>query len=116
MGLFAFTFKCSDSVDLFAEDERSQLYMDMIRKRPEPAEQKTQLRNRRFLAMERLCEQGDYFSLEKMRERAPLLFDTMLDGHLHDCGECYAGEVICVQRRLSCDRAWNSSRAPSSPV
>jgi hypothetical protein len=36
------------------------------------------------MAMQQLKEEGDYFSLSKMRERCPFEFDTMVADHLRD--------------------------------
>lgn len=45
-----------------------------------------QIKNRRFMALQKL-KQGDYFSLESMRMREPLLFDTMIAENLNDSGK-----------------------------
>ncbi|CAJ0586382.1 unnamed protein product, partial [Mesorhabditis spiculigera] len=45
---------------------------------------KSQVRNRRYAALENLKKEGKYFSHEKMREREPLLFDRMIGRHLEE--------------------------------
>jgi len=72
-------------IDCFpANDERCRVYIESIEARKDEPSNKRLIRNRRFMAMQKLKDDGDYFSLEKMRERAPFLFDTMIGDHLHD--------------------------------
>ncbi|CAD5233759.1 unnamed protein product [Bursaphelenchus xylophilus] len=71
-------------ISLFSDDSTNLMYFDMIRKAKLSSEKSRDLRNQRFLAMQKLKGQGEYFSLDKMRERDPALFDLMLGGHLRD--------------------------------
>ncbi|CAD5229879.1 unnamed protein product [Bursaphelenchus okinawaensis] len=73
-----------DDLKLFEDDEANQIYFDLIRRKKSNGKQHKDLRNQRFLAMQQLKTEGEYFSLDKMRERDPDLFDLMLGAHLND--------------------------------
>ncbi|KAI6234640.1 DUF2052 domain-containing protein [Aphelenchoides fujianensis] len=72
-------------LDCFPLSERCEPFIRLIRERPPKRKDRDfAVRNRRFLAMQKLKEGGDYFSLSKMRERAPMHFDLMVGNHLLD--------------------------------
>ncbi|XP_066281469.1 coiled-coil domain-containing protein 97-like isoform X2 [Branchiostoma lanceolatum] len=50
-------------------------YMKEIRKRLDNAKKKTGVKNRRYEAMQRMLQDGSYFSEEEMRQRDPLLYE-----------------------------------------
>ena len=53
-----------------------------IRTRLNVAANQTIVKNRRFEAMKRLVEQGEYFEDELLKERDPLLYEQMVGQHL----------------------------------
>ncbi|VDK57981.1 unnamed protein product [Cylicostephanus goldi] len=67
-------------------DETDPLITFMIgqieKRKPDAQQQKT----RRFLALQKLMEEGKYFSDEKMREREPYLYDVMVGKYSNEQG------------------------------
>eukprot|EP00730_Choanoeca_flexa_P009940 TRINITY_DN14476_c0_g1_i1.p1 TRINITY_DN14476_c0_g1~~TRINITY_DN14476_c0_g1_i1.p1 ORF type:complete len:287 (+),score=67.18 TRINITY_DN14476_c0_g1_i1:77-937(+) len=45
---------------------------------------KARIKNRRFAKMQQLLKQGDYFSNEEMKQRAPWLYDSMIGKYMTD--------------------------------
>ena len=71
---------------LFDENSPAQKYfLDLIKARP-TRPNLHQIRNRRYLELQKLQAEGQYFSNEKMREREPFLFDMMVGQYLDDRG------------------------------
>ncbi|XP_078675297.1 coiled-coil domain-containing protein 97-like isoform X2 [Branchiostoma floridae x Branchiostoma belcheri] len=50
-------------------------YMKEVKKRLDNAKKKTGVKNRRYEAMQRMLQDGSYFSEEEMRQRDPLLYE-----------------------------------------
>lgn len=89
-GLIAFIrlqkpFYYSEYIDIFPPTDRCAPYIKLIRARPSTSDRRRIVRNRRFVALQRLKNEG-FFSLEQMRERAPFLFDEMITPHLGESG------------------------------
>ena len=73
------------------EDYVTNFYINLIKRRIEAKVPGTKAaneeKNKRYLQLLKLKEAGNYFSNEKMRERAPALFDSMVGQYLNDEGE-----------------------------
>ncbi|KAI6207105.1 DUF2052 domain-containing protein [Aphelenchoides besseyi] len=90
----------SEFLDCFPSDsERCEPYVRLIRDRPaQHADRDFAIRNRRFMAMQKLKQNGTYFSLEKMRERAPMHFDLMVGGQLLDSEKIHLRPTVEVRQ------------------
>ncbi|KAE9548399.1 hypothetical protein FO519_008393 [Halicephalobus sp. NKZ332] len=70
------------------EDYVTNFYIKLIKERIESKVAGTKVakkeKNQRYLQLLKLKEDGNYFSNEKMRERAPVLFDSMVGQYLDD--------------------------------
>ncbi|KAK6617937.1 hypothetical protein RUM43_014166 [Polyplax serrata] len=59
-------------------------YVTVLKKHPSGKEKNIARRNRRFEAMRRLENNGDYFSEEEMKKREPLLYFQMVGQYLNE--------------------------------
>lgn len=75
-------------IDCFPKNDRCQPYLDLISARKDQDNNRL-VRNRRFMALQKLKDNGEYFSLEKMRERAPHHWDLMIGDHIPDSGSFF---------------------------
>lgn len=79
----------SEFLPLFeSQVESDNVYLDKIAQEERNAKRNAQIedrrvRNIRYLALQKLRDEG-YFSNEKMREREPMLFDSMVGKYLED--------------------------------
>ncbi|XP_008328376.1 coiled-coil domain-containing protein 97 isoform X2 [Cynoglossus semilaevis] len=67
-----------------SSDPRAQHYSKVIRRRAAECTNRTRVRNQRYAALRALQKEGEYFSEEQMRMRAPLLYEQYIGRYLTD--------------------------------
>lgn len=70
--------------DHVSSDPRAQHYSKVIQRRAASCTNKTRVRNQRYAALRALQNEGQYFSEEQMRMRAPLLYEQYIGQYLTD--------------------------------
>lgn len=70
-----------EDIDYFSdqsEDYLVQFYLQSIKDHGDVNKSQNKIKNRRYQALQELMNDGDYFSMEEMQRRDPLLFDQMV--------------------------------------